>query len=101
MITKFYSNKDEIYKTYDKDDLGFTYTRESTTFKVWAPVANQVLLKLYTTGSYQEQGATVIAIKKMEYDENTGVWSKTVDGDLHGVYSVSYTHLTLPTMAVV
>ena len=90
MITKYYSNKDEIYKTYDKDDLGFTYTKESTTFKVWAPVANQVLLKLYTTGSYQEQGATVIAIKKMEYDECTGVWSKTVDGDLHGVY---YTYL--------
>lgn len=90
MITKFYSNKDEIYNTYDKDDLGFTYTKESTTFKVWAPAASQVLLKLYTTGSYQEQGATVLAIKKMTLDEATGVWSKTIEGDMHGVY---YTYL--------
>ena len=30
MITKFYSNKDEIYNTYDKNDLGFTYSKEKT-----------------------------------------------------------------------
>lgn len=90
MITKYYSNKDEIYYTYDKDDLGFVYSKESTTFKVWAPAASQVLLKLYSTGSYQEDGATVLAIKQMHKDESNGVWSKTVEGDLHGVY---YTYL--------
>ncbi len=90
MITKYYSNKDEIYKTYDKDDLGFVYSKESTTFKVWAPAASQVLLKLYSTGSYQEDGATVLAIKQMKKDESNNVWSVTVDGDLHGVY---YTYL--------
>ena len=90
MITKYYSNKDEIYATYDKDDLGFVYSKESTTFKVWAPAASQVLLKLYSTGSYQEDGATVLAIKQMNKDESNGVWSTTVDGDLHGVY---YTYL--------
>ncbi|MBQ8057143.1 MAG: type I pullulanase [Ruminococcus sp.] len=90
MITKYYSNKDEIYYTYDKDDLGFVYSKESTTFKVWAPAASQVLLKLYSTGSYQEDGATVLAIKQMNKDESNGVWSTTVDGDLHGVY---YTYL--------
>ena len=90
MITKYYSNKDEIYNTYDKNDLGTTYSRESTTFKVWAPAASQVLLKLYSTGSYQEDGATVLAIKQMHKDESNGVWSKTVEGDLHGVY---YTYL--------
>ncbi|MBQ8538215.1 MAG: type I pullulanase, partial [Ruminococcus sp.] len=90
MITKYYSNKDEIYATYDKDDLGFVYSKESTTFKVWAPAASQVLLKLYSTGSYQEDGATVLAIKQMNKDESNGVWSTSVDGDLHGVY---YTYL--------
>ena len=90
MITKYYSNKDEIYATYDKDDLGFVYSKKSTTFKVWAPAASQVLLKLYSTGSYQEDGATVLAIKQMNKDESNGVWSTTVDGDLHGVY---YTYL--------
>ena len=86
MITKFYSNKDEIYNTYDKNDLGFTYSKEKTTFKVWAPSASQVLLKLYSTGSYLEDGATVLSINQMYYDYQTGVWSTTIDGDLHGVY---------------
>lgn len=90
MVTKFYSNKDEIYNTYDKDDLGFTYTKDETTFKVWAPAASQVLLKLYSTGSYQEDGATVLSINQMFKDESTGVWSTTIQGDLHGVY---YTYL--------
>ncbi len=90
MITKYYSNKDEIYNTYDKDDLGFTYTKEETTFKVWAPAASQVLLKLYSTGSYQEDSATVLSIKQMKKDDSTGVWSKTIEGDLHGIY---YTYL--------
>ncbi len=86
MITKFYSNKDEIYNTYDKNDLGFTYSKDKTTFKVWAPAASQVLLKLYSTGSYLEDGATVLSINQMFCDKETGVWSTTIDGDLHGVY---------------
>ncbi len=86
MITKYYSNKDEIYATYDKNDLGFSYSKDSTTFKVWAPAASSVLLKMYATGSSEEEGAAVIAIKKMNYDERTGVWEKTVEGDLHGIY---------------
>ncbi len=86
MITKFYSNKDEIYKTYDKNDLGFTYTKERTTFKVWAPAASQAFLKLYSTGSSMEKGAAVLSINQMTYDGLTGVWSTTVEGDLHGVY---------------
>lgn len=90
MITKYYSNKDEIYNTYDKDDLGFTYSKEKTTFKVWAPAACQVLLKLYSTGSYREDDATVLSMKQMHLDPSNGVWSITVDGDLHGIY---YTYL--------
>ena len=86
MITKFYSNKDEIYNTYDKNDLGASYSKESTTFKVWAPAASQVMLKLYATGSSLEEGATVLAIKQMTLDPQTGVWSKTVQGDMHGIY---------------
>lgn len=90
MITKYYSNKDEIYNTYDKNDLGFTYSKEKTTFKVWAPAASQVLLKLYSTGSYREDDASVLSMKQMHIDPSNGVWSVTVDGDLHGIY---YTYL--------
>lgn len=84
--TAFYSNKPENYNTYDGNDLGFTYTPEYTTFKVWAPSAEQVLLKLYTTGSFYEEGAQVLGIKQMLYDASTGVWSATVDGDLNKIY---------------
>ena len=84
--TAFYSNKSEIYNTYEGNDLGYTYTPESTTFKVWAPSAEQVLLKLYSTGSFYEDGAQVLSIKQMLYDAVTGVWSTTVDGDLNHIY---------------
>ena len=82
----YYSNKEEIYNTYDGKDLGCTYTPESTTFKVWAPSAEQVLLKLYTTGSYLEDGAQVIGIKQMLFDAATGVWTATIDRDLNRIF---------------
>jgi type I pullulanase len=82
----YYSNKEELYNTYSGTDLGFTYTPENTTFKVWAPSAEQVLLKLYTTGSFHEAGAQVLGIKQMLYDAETGVWSATIDGDLNKTY---------------
>ena len=82
----FYSNKPEIHNTYDGNDLGYTYTPENTTFKVWAPTAEQVLLKLYTTGSFYEEGAQVLGIKQMLFDASTGVWSATIDGDLNKTY---------------
>ena len=36
---------DELY-FYDRDDLGSQYTKEKTTFKVWAPLATGVILKI-------------------------------------------------------
>ena len=84
--TAYYSNKKEIYKTYDGRDLGFTYTPERTVFKVWAPSAEQVLLKLYTTGSFHEENAQVLGIKQMVLDESNGVWSATIEGDLDKIY---------------
>ena len=84
--TAFYSNKKEIYPTYDGSDLGYTYTPENTTFKVWAPSAEQVLLKLYSTGSFHEVGAQVLGIKQMILDPRNGVWSATVEEDLNNTY---------------
>ena len=84
--TAFYSNKNEIYPTYDGNDLGVTYTPQSTSFKVWAPSAEQVLLKIYTTGSFHEAGAQVLGIKQMLMDETTGVWSATIEGDMNKHY---------------
>ena len=49
------------YTTYDGNDLGAVYTPAATTFKVWAPTSTDVTLKLYKTGSDEEEGAGLIA----------------------------------------
>ena len=79
---------------YDGDDLGATYTPESTTFKVWAPTAQEIVLNLYATGSDNEEGAGDLGkyILEKEYKEEgnedsfTGIWKKTIQGDLLNVY---------------
>lgn len=40
---------DEAF-AYDGDDLGASYTKEKTGFKVWAPTASEVSLNLYEQG---------------------------------------------------
>ncbi len=73
--------------TYDGDDLGATWSKNSTTFKVWAPTAEDVKVALYRTG---EPGALdrIGTIELTAGDK--GVWSGTVPGDQNGVY---YTYL--------
>ena len=41
---KTYEQLDSL--AYSGDDLGAVYSKESTTFKVWAPTAEKVVLKL-------------------------------------------------------
>ena len=75
--------------TYDGDDLGAVWSEGSTTFKVWAPIAERVQVKLYATGSDDEDGHDDLGSYDMEKGEK-GVWSITVEEDLRGVY---YTYL--------
>lgn len=35
---------------YTGDDLGITYAKEATTFKVWSPTATDVKVNIYETG---------------------------------------------------
>ena len=44
-------------QAYTGNDLGAVYTKSGTTFKVWAPTASHVSVKLYRTGSDEEPGA--------------------------------------------
>lgn len=46
-----YTNSSDGYATYSGNDLGANYSADSTTFKVWAPSASSVKVKLYKTGS--------------------------------------------------
>jgi pullulanase len=66
---------DNIYY-YKKSDLGFTYTKESTKFKLWTPVAKTVQLELVDAKGQ-------IVLHPMVY-QNLGVWRLVVEGDLEG-----------------
>ena len=71
---------------YSGDDLGATYTKGATTFKVWSPTAERVQVLIYATGSDEEDGSKYLSANEMEYDESNGVWSATVKGDLLNKY---------------
>ena len=81
-IPNTYSTKEfEAQYTYTGDDLGATWTAESTTFRVWAPTAAEVYVNLYTAG----EGGESLGQVAMEADVN-GTWVATVTGDLNGTY---------------
>ncbi|MBO9130879.1 type I pullulanase [Bacillus sp. 165] len=62
---------------YTGDDLGVTYKKEHSTFKVWAPSAAKVKVRLYEKNlSHQEF--------EMERMQN-GVWSCTILQDCEGM----------------
>lgn len=69
--------------TYTGDDLGAVWTADSTTFRVWAPTAESVTLRLFESGkSYVDDLTEEI---EMTPDVN-GTWVATKSGDLNGVY---------------
>ena len=71
----------ETAYTYNGNDLGATWSAESTTFRVWAPTASEVSVNLYDAGN----GGNKIDSVAMTADVN-GTWVATVEGDLNGVY---------------
>lgn len=66
---------------YDGGDLGASYTKEQTVFKVWAPTAKQVVLCLYPDGAE----GTYISKHIMEKGD-CGIWSVCLKKDLEGIY---------------
>ncbi len=69
--------------TYTGNDLGATWTKEKTSFRVWAPTAETVKVKLYKSGTLGED--EVLETIDMTKDVN-GTWIATKDGDQNGVY---------------
>ncbi len=75
--------------TYDGDDLGVTFNKDrgTTTFKLWAPLASSVALKIYNTGTPKNLGGSdtptkVFYMNKLE----KGVWEHTEPAIMHGCY---------------
>lgn len=71
----------EAAYTYNGDDLGAVYTKEQTDFRVWAPTADAVNVKLYEKGD----GDNFIQSVAMDRDVN-GTWKTSVKEDLGGKY---------------
>ncbi len=60
--------------------LGSIYTKFSTTFKVWSPVSSSAKVILYPTAKGAK--SKELAMTKA----GNGVWSVSVNGDLHGTF---------------
>ncbi len=80
------SAKFKQYYNYDGDDLGFTYTPEQTTFKVWAPTSANMTLMLYTSDTSRAFGGNdKYDAYHMNYVSG-GIWTITLTGNLKGKY---------------
>lgn len=69
--------------TYEGEDLGATYSKDKTTFRVWAPTAEAVSVNLYESGDPWEKDLKETV--EMTPDEK-GTWVAEVTGDLAGTY---------------
>lgn len=78
---------------YSGNDLGASYSKKATTFKVWSPNAVSVRVNIFEHGSDNEGDAGSIMSRAMSLDKTTGVWSVTINGDLlNKYYTYSVTH---------
>lgn len=65
---------------YEGNDLGNTYSKTKTSFKVWAPTATQV--KLVTYKKYNDKIGSEFYMKKSE----KGTWAFEFNGDQKGIF---------------
>ena len=64
------------YPVYHGDDLGVHYSPEKTTFRVWAPSAEAIIVRIYDQG----HEGNVLETLQMEKDIN-GTWLLEMEGD--------------------
>ncbi len=69
------------YPFYNGDDLGVRWQKEKTVFKVWAPTAQKVELRLYH--SWQDGNPYLKVFLKPSI---VGTWAITLEGDYEGVF---------------
>lgn len=69
------------YPTPVGTNLWLDYTKQSTEFKIWSPVAEEVKLFFYEEGN----GGEAFENHLLNSDKN-GIWAIKIDGDLNGTY---------------
>jgi len=70
------------YPTYAGDDLELTVDNNGTHFKLWAPSAQAVKLRIYPTDRNSAPEQTI----DMQRDATGGTWSLTVPGKMYGKF---------------
>jgi len=69
------------YPVYNGNDLGLTYSADKSTFRIWAPTAENAQLILYTEGHGGEAG------KFFEMEKSTGgTWLLVLPGNQSGKF---------------
>lgn len=76
--TSFDVSDPNTYPIYKGSDLGVSFSPQQTIFKLWAPTAQKVNLKLYTAGLGDNHEQTM----PFQLGEH-GVWQLKVDADLN------------------
>ena len=66
----------EMLYSYNKNDLGVTYTKEATTFKVWSPTAKELEIELIGPDG-KHNYYDLVSMPR-------GIWSLTITKDLEG-----------------
>jgi len=84
MKPEIYSTEQfESQYTYEGTDLGARWTKEKTTFRVWAPTAIGVRVNLYKSGTPGKKDLLEQLPMKLDVK---GTWVAEKAGDLNGVY---------------
>ncbi len=81
-LAKFYDSADFASKyTYTGNDLGNTYSKTSTKFRVWAPTATKVELVTYAAAD----GSTSSGVLTAMTSSVNGTWTAELTGDKNGL----------------
>ena len=89
MFERYATEEFESEFTYSGNDLGFRWTPLETAFRLWAPTAGEVYLRLYRSGTPEAED--LLRQIAMVRDVH-GTWTARVPGNLNGIY---YTYLVL------
>ena len=80
----------KLDETTFNGQLGAIYSPSFTTFRLWSPVASDVKVCIYKTGSDSEKGAKTLYTYPMNYSKQYGTWYLSIKGDFKNMY---YTYL--------
>ena len=81
LLQKLFAQSYAAYPVYKGDDLGLVYTKESSQFRIWSPMAQEAQLKFYTEGEGGEALKTIDLTK-----DSAGTWAVKLEGDQKGMF---------------